>query len=225
MSAETRTPQSPVWRLGRRPDPWAPPDWAFAQEDGTFGNRFDDPQGLYRVLYASSSRLGCYVETLARFRPDLRLIAELEEIEGENDFYPLGVVPPEWLENRLMGSADAAGNYADLYAAGWVGELRLRLAPECLKLGLPDLDLAALENARPRRLTQLASRIVFERRYPGICYSSRYGHDLENWALFEPFEHLISRGIEEPRQNDPDLIQACGLLRVRFGTQGTIRTE
>jgi hypothetical protein len=31
------------------------------------GNRFDDPDGLYRVLYASAQPLGCYLETLARF--------------------------------------------------------------------------------------------------------------------------------------------------------------
>lgn len=55
-----------IYRLGRKPDPWAPPDWASAGPDGTFGNRFDDPDATYRVLYASSQRLGCFVETLAR---------------------------------------------------------------------------------------------------------------------------------------------------------------
>ena len=59
-----------IYRLGRKPDPWAPPDWASAGPDGTFGNRFDDPDATYRVLYASLQRLGCFVETLARFRID-----------------------------------------------------------------------------------------------------------------------------------------------------------
>ena len=45
-----------IYRLGRKPDPWAPPDWASAGPDGTFGNRFDDPDATYRVLYASSQR-------------------------------------------------------------------------------------------------------------------------------------------------------------------------
>ena len=65
-----------IYRLGRRPDPWAPPDWASAGPDGAFGNRFDDPDATYRVLYASSQRLGCFVETLARFRIDPTLLAE-----------------------------------------------------------------------------------------------------------------------------------------------------
>ncbi|HEV2396254.1 MAG TPA: hypothetical protein VGS27_04900, partial [Candidatus Sulfotelmatobacter sp.] len=46
-------------------------DWSRANSDGTFGNRFDDPEGYYRVLYAASQKLSCFLETLARFRPDL----------------------------------------------------------------------------------------------------------------------------------------------------------
>ena len=34
-------PSGVIYRLGRKPDPWAPPDWASAGPDGTFGNRFD----------------------------------------------------------------------------------------------------------------------------------------------------------------------------------------
>jgi hypothetical protein len=68
---ETKTPTAPIFRLGRRPDPWEQPDWSRAHSDGTFGKQFDDPTGYYRVLYASSQRLSCFIETLARFRPDL----------------------------------------------------------------------------------------------------------------------------------------------------------
>jgi hypothetical protein len=76
--------------VGRKPSAWKPLDWAYAGEDGTFGNRFDDPEKLYRVLYASAVRFGCFLETLARFRKDPSLSAELSEIEGDNDFTPLG---------------------------------------------------------------------------------------------------------------------------------------
>ena len=69
MELEERRPTEPIYRLGRRPDAWQPPEWFLAHSDGTFGNRFDDPEGYYRVLYASSQRLACFVETLARFRP------------------------------------------------------------------------------------------------------------------------------------------------------------
>ena len=56
---DTKTPTAPLFRLGRKPDPWNPPDWSRAQPDGTFGNRFDDPQGNYRVLYAATQRVSC----------------------------------------------------------------------------------------------------------------------------------------------------------------------
>ena len=51
MALEARRPDGPLFRLGRRPDAWQPPDWFLAHSDGTFGNRFDDPDGYYRVLY------------------------------------------------------------------------------------------------------------------------------------------------------------------------------
>jgi RES domain len=187
LELETRQPPLIVFRLGRRPDAWQAPDWAFAHTDGTFGNRFDDPQGYYRVLYASTQRLACFVETLARFRPDLSLLAELAQIDGHDDFLPLGTVPREWLGARVMGEATLNGTYADIYAATWVSQLRRTLASEAIHIGVGDIDLGVLERAEPRRLTQLASRQVYEGELAGIYYRSRYGHSLENWAIFEPF--------------------------------------
>ncbi len=43
-------PDEPLYRVARRPDPWAWPDWSYAGPDGTFGNRYDDPEASYRVL-------------------------------------------------------------------------------------------------------------------------------------------------------------------------------
>lgn len=184
---DTRKPPKPVFRIGRKPDPWQPPDWSRAQADGTFGNRFDDPAGYYRVLYAASQAVSCFIETLARFRPDLTLLSELDAIQGENDFVPLGTVPKEWCEHRLLGKAEAHGEYAELYSSAWIAHLRVKLADECLRLGLQELDASVIQSASPRRITQLASRQAYEAGCAGIRYLSRYGQDLENWAIFEPF--------------------------------------
>ena len=129
-----------IHRLGRKPDPWSAPDWASAGTDGTFGNRFDDPEGMYRVLYASSQRVGCFLETLARFRVDLKLRAELAEIEGEDDYCPLGEVPLEWIEKRMMGVATASGEDADICSSEWISRLRTVLADHLERFGLDDLD-------------------------------------------------------------------------------------
>lgn len=61
-------PEGPVYRMARGPDAWAWVDWVYAGPDGSFGGRFDDPDGEYRVLYAAATRLGAFMETLAGFR-------------------------------------------------------------------------------------------------------------------------------------------------------------
>ena len=51
----------------------------------------------------------------------------------------------------------------------------------------------------------------------GIYYRSRYGHDLENWALFEPFEISSPKAPLEIRLDDVDLQEACRLLGPKTG--------
>ncbi|HEY3991105.1 MAG TPA: RES domain-containing protein [Acidobacteriaceae bacterium] len=207
---ELRVAGQPLHRIGRWPDPWQPPDWAHAHSDGTFGNRFDDPQAYYRVLYTSGQRLGCFLETLARFRPDLTLLAEFAEIEGEDDFTPLATVPASWLVARLIGTAEAQGEFADIYAPGWIALLRRELASTAVALGLSEIDASTLQAGRPRQLTQEASLVVFRRGLDGIFYRSRYGHSIENWAIFEPFP-LHNTSASAIAADDPDLHTALQL--------------
>ena len=220
MDLESKRPARPLFRVGRDDDAWAVPDWAYAKEDGTFGNRFDDPMGVYRVLYASSQRLGCFVETLARFRVDVSFVADLALMEnGEDDFTAFGTVRRAWLKGRCIGTANVEGEYADIYALEWVSHLRTALAEVAVKLGFEDIDLSSLERAEPRRLTQQASRVAFELGYAGVFYHSRYGHSIENWAIFEdwtmpnrfPINQLKSRRVAE---DDPDLMEALRALEL-----------
>lgn len=213
---EIQSSASAIYRIARKPDAWAAPDWSRVNSDGTFGNRFDDPEGYYRVLYASSQRISCFIETLARFRPDLTLLAELQEIEGEDDFTPIGLVPREWCEKRVCGTATTAGKYADILASGWVSTLRKQLASECLKLGILDLDAGILQQGTPRRITQLAGREVYKTGLDGINYRSRYGHDLVNWAIFEPFPIKVTDASRAISPADPDLLSACERLQLEL---------
>lgn len=214
MPLETKTPTESVYRVARYPDAWQLPDWSRAK-DGTFSNRFDDPESEYRVLYASSQQVSCFVETLARFRPDLTLLEELKAIEGEDDFLPIGEVPLNWCSKRVIGTASAEGNYADICGAEWIAILRRKLASECLRLGFPDLDAAALQSSSPRTLTQLVSRMVYDMGLPGVYFRSRYGQNLENWALFEPCR---IRDMKSSRVgvDHPALVEALRILGLRF---------
>jgi len=204
-----------IYRLGRVPDPWAVPDWASAGSDGTFGNRFDDPDATYRVLYASSQRLGCFLETLSRFRIDPKLAAELAAIEGEEDHFPLGAVPVEWLQKRILGVATAGGEYADICSSEWISSLRKSLAAHLGRFGVDDIDASVLQKTAPRTLTQFVSRMVFYAGFSGIYYLSKYGHDIENWALFEPFQINV-RDPETVSVADPDLQLALRLHSLKF---------
>ena len=97
----------------------------------------------------------------------------------------------------------------------WIALLRRKLVSDCLRLGLRDLDASALQNSSPRTLTQLVSRIVYDMGLAGVYYRSRYGHNLENWALFEPCR--ISRmKSKKVAADDPALEEAMEILGLKF---------
>jgi hypothetical protein len=217
LALEIKSPTQSIHRVARYPDAWQLPDWSRAK-DGTFGNRFDDPESEYRVLYASSHEVSCFIETLARFRPDLTLMEELQEIKGDNDFLPVGEVPLNWCDNRVIGTASAEGNYADVYAVEWIALLRRKLVSDCLRLGIQDLDASALQNSSPRTLTQLVSRIVFDMGLAGVYFRSRYGHDLENWALFEPCRIHRMKSSRVTAEH-PALKEAMRILELKFAEE------
>lgn len=214
-----------VWRLGRRPDPWAWPDWSYADTERTFGNRFDDPLGVYRVLYASTQRLATFVECLAPFRPDPAVLAEYEQIEGSDDDPaeppPAGVVPAEWADRRCVGRGTPVGDFVDLGHHETLAELRSVLAARLVHHRIPDLDASSIRLSAPRAFTQEISRHIFgetlegQRRWDGIVYRSRYGDDLENWAFFEPTEPS-RRSVSEFGTEDPDLLAALELHSLRL---------
>lgn len=223
------SPDGPLYRIGRRPDPWAFPDWANVGSDGTFGNRWDDPGGVYRVLYASSSRLGALVEVLARFRPDPHILEALREIEADevDATRPPGELEAAWLERRCLGVARVDGQFVDVGHSSSLARLRQALASRVLHHGLDDLDAATIRLSAPRRFTQEVSRHVYDhstreghRRYAGIAYRSRLGDEFRNWAIFEPPGRMLP-WIGEPETepiepDDPDLVRALDLLGVRL---------
>lgn len=227
--ASPSSEETPLYRVARAPDPWAWPDWANVGSDGTFGNRWDDPQGVYRVLYASSSPLGALVEVLARFRPDPHILEALREIEdaGDDRFGLPGELDSGWLASRCMGVARIEGAFVDVGHSRSLSRLRLALASRIVHHGLDDLDAASVRLSAPRRFTQEISRWVYDRstpegqrRFAGIAYRSRLGDEFHNWAIFEPSGGALPwRGTPETRPipgNDPDLARALELLGVRL---------
>src|SRR5438128_11135991 len=105
-------PDGSLYRLGRQPDPWAWPDWSYAGRTGpsvtgtTIPRRATASSTRRRSGSAPSSR-----PSLA-FRLDLEVLAELEQIEGDDE--PPPAVPRAWLNKRILGEATAERRFVDV---------------------------------------------------------------------------------------------------------------
>lgn len=233
MSPTLDTAPTPdiLFRVGRGPDVWEWRGWESAGLDGTFGHRWDDPQSNYRVLHTSCDRLGAYLEVLAWFRPDLRILAEYANIE-DNDPTAAPTNSPGrltriWRDGRIFASGVSDRVQGPLVAVGRSASLatiRRALAGVALKHGLQDINAEMIRRTAPRRFTQEVSRFIYEQALPddspygGIFYLSRYGDDVENCAIFErdgepfPVTHLERIDISI---DDRDFLEACRLLGIQ----------
>jgi len=207
-----RTPDGLLYRIARKPNAWNAPHWAYVGDDGTFGNRFDDFEGYFRVLYAASSPLACFVETLARYRRAPGLEAAFAQIENAaGDEVPFGKVPLTWLRTRALGrTVSRRERLADVYCAEWLAYLRRRLEPGATQ----DFDLALLLS-QDRKLTQQVSTMAYQLGYDGVHYQSRHGSNLENWAMFEPFELDSAESVSLTVENE-SFQEALHLLNLRL---------
>jgi len=113
-------------------------------------------------------------------------------------------VPIEWVEKRILGLAATDKDYADVCSSEWISRLLKSLAIHLKKWGVEEFDASVLQRTALRILTQSVSRIVFDGGFAGIYYRSKYGHDIENWALFEPFQIWC----RNPSSFDP-MIRIC----------------
>lgn len=175
------------------------------------------------MLYASSTRVGTFLETLARFRPDPHVLAAEIAADPRDEGYPSsapGRVSASWLERRSIGSATVDSAFADLGHSSTLAYLRDAMASTVLRFGLDDLDASSIRLHAPRGFTQeIASHLYDladedgERRLQGIEYASRLGDDIDNWAIWEPAEALREEGEQPLAADDPDLHEAM----VRFG--------
>ena len=161
-----------VYRLGREPDPWEWPDWSYASPDGTFGNRFDDPEGQYRVLYASAERETTFRECLARFRPDPAIgaaeIVENDDDENSPRTLAAGRVALSWLQNRRIGTGRLIGVFCSTSATRRRSCIFGRLfAARLWEYELDDLDAGDVRLRVPRAFTQDISRYIFEQTDQG----------------------------------------------------------
>ena len=221
-------PRSPIYRVGHAPDPFRPPDWAYARADGTFGNRFDDPRGRhgvptsrrFRVLYVASQPAGAYGETVAQFRPSLKVLASLGIAHPPGSRRGRPVIPRDWRAARRLGVAvlRPALRFVDVEDPDTIQSLRSVLAPVAVALGLPDIDLSAITGPQ-RQLTQELALHVYSLSdasgrplYGGLRYVSRHNREWECWAVFaDRLSQRVVR-VDPIAADDPGLYDAARIL-------------
>ena len=222
---------APVFRVGHAPNPWTWTPWEYATT-GIFGGRWDDPSGTWRSLYVADTLLGCYLEVLAPFRPDLSLAAELDVIDEDPDDeanYPTaqpGTIPRRWCLDRKAGSAQLTGWYANPATSTSLPTVRAALGSFAVALGLPDVDAASMKNAAPRQFTQYVAAWLYDQHtnhgciIDGIRFTSRHGDDVGLRVIFEresstdiaPQLNLVTT--ESIDVNDPALNHAMTIHRL-----------
>lgn len=165
MIAQRRAPER-LFRVGYGNEPSRLPDW---QRVGA--NRFDDPQGAYRVLYMSESPMGAFIERFQDFRRTEEMAAIEADFEWEEDDesqrtlnVPSGTVPFAEYSPLSIGSyaADIEAILLDLTKDETAREFAMRLAK-------PDLTVAkiAAESSSEDYATNRAiSRLGYEHEPP-----------------------------------------------------------
>lgn len=211
-----------LYRLGYLPDPLIHTPWEYV------GNgRFDDPHckapaepplGRFRTLYSGRPRLGCFVEALAKFRPDPTFLAQMQALDASDDtvdtLADIGRIPADWREARAVShfTLPTDTRWLDLRAAATIQELRKEFANLISRLGLLDLDISSVRGPR-RELSQAIARRGYEDRFDGLIYRSRFSDEYDLWAIFE--HRCVPEPIGSPQpieSDDPDFRDAAALL-------------
>ena len=177
------------------------------------GNRFDDPLGEFRVLYAGESRLAAFMETLAPLRPSLADITGLSTAAGAR-IRLTNRISVDWRRARRIARLRLVRGrrWLDLHAPETCEVLRGEFADVLLQLGMADFDVSGARGPS-RELTQQIARRAFSWGYAGIAYRSRFDDTLNCWAIFEG-DHYEPVGRPNPiRRDNPDLHTAAR----RFG--------
>lgn len=205
MTPTAAPPPALLWRIGHWQDPLAwPPRQSSPREPG----RFDDSQRHYRVLYTAEQRLGCFVESIARFRPSIAVLKDA----GALPALPARI-PASWRASRCVGRLhpEPDQRFLDVRALETIEVLRREFATLLHRLGFADLDMSGVRGPN-RAVTMAVSRWAYDAGFQGIAYRSRFYDALDCWALFEGARFARVGPAEPVLPDDPDLAVAAGRL-------------
>jgi hypothetical protein len=206
--ATVAPPVDGLWRVARGDNPLAVPVGGGGAPSRA--NRFDPLMMSYGVLYFGTDLETCFGETLARFRPSLKMLALVEDEWQALGFMAVGSVAADWRQRRTVVHVRLARDlvFVDVESPVTHQFLRRELALGLSSIGLSDLDVSTVRGP-DRRVTQMISEWAYmassgeEPSYGGVRYESRIRSGWECWALFEDEELEIE--VLETRPITPDI--------------------
>lgn len=192
-----------LFRIGRPPEPLAPPPAAYRG-----AGRFDDPDNQYGVIYAAATLRCCLLESLDVFRPDPNLVLRLAQLGATANVARPGLVPDAFFSRLIVEFvAIPDGDWLDVRASA--PETAVELSRDS---GLIDIirNLGYGVRIKPgdlvgsdRRLTRAVSRWAWNRGYGGIIYSSSHHLKLDCWAISDRTALRILDGPRTLSRDDP----------------------
>jgi len=197
-----------VWRLGHATVPLDYVPHRFV----SWRHRFDDPEREYRTLYCAVERITCLREVLGDVSPNIRAIAEFQEVFGTASEHILtaGVVSWAWRKANALAPGRIA-THEDLVDVDDVlvrRRLERQHAALLVEYGMEHLYISEVRSTQ-RPVTQRIGRALYEEGAAGVFYKSNRD-DLVCVALFEGAAHLEPDGpVERMTAAFPELLQVC----------------
>ena len=178
--------------------------------------RFDDPERVFRTLYAAEDPLTCLREALRNLKPSMKVLEKLDPT-GAGSGLPL---PAAWRALHSLAPAHVSltsGDLIDLVSSDVRSRLELELRSLLVERGYEHLNIPEIQSS-DRDLTQAIAKALQRAGAAGILYPSKFdiGRCL---ALFEGRAELLPAG--EPRSltdSLPELEEVCREFRLRLDT-------
>lgn len=155
--------------------------------------RFDSSNGEFNTLYCAHRPLICFLETMQCFRSGMPGRQGLSLILDQPDEEVTGLegtgsslISDEWRTSRelLQITFNKNAEFLDLMHHETIQFLRSQKSIISLMPSGEDFDLSTVTGAQ-RGITQEIANIAHNNSFNGIYYTSRFGANLECYAVFD----------------------------------------
>lgn len=197
MPYELVPPPDRLFRVGWQPDPfrWSWPAATLADSEPPDSSRWDAPEADFATLYAATTEVGAFIETLPYYRRSEDFQATLRRETSEDEPDPgfdldlaTGEVKKDYFD-RVLGRASLPTDwrFIDVDHARTHAELNKELPDLLSQHRLREFDRHVVMHADRRITRSIAGHLhaVAESGVIGLRYESRLHRGIECWAVWE----------------------------------------